>query len=108
MFFVDINVQLTESTHIFLGLVAPDGDEDGLEGPLQEAVLGAVAHHAVGLARPSHAVREQQAVLAVEHVLDERLGHVLVQLPLSGRLVKHLSERVDQLEPNHKLLNINP
>ena len=74
-----------------------DGVEEGVEAALEEAELGLVADHAVGLAGAGDAVGEEEAVLADEQVLDEREADVLEQLLLRGRLVEYLAERVHEL-----------
>lgn len=75
-------------------LHAGDAVEDDVEAARDDAAVAGLAVHRVRLARAGDAVGEQQAVLPVEHVVDERQRRRAEELLLRRALVEDASEGV--------------
>ena len=52
--------------------------------------VSVVAQHGVGLATARHTVGEQQPVLALEDITDQRQAHLVKDRGLGGVFIKHI------------------
>ena len=59
-----------------------------------------MTQHGVGLATPRHAVGEEQTVLPVEKIADQRKANLVEDSTLGGVFIKHIYEEMHQIKLN--------